>query len=265
MKYPSIIVLSLLTIISLNVFSSEFDQLLQVNGFKEFPIPVHGRPDWSEANSSPVTYYIKELNGKITINTKGDSAKGLLTFKTKNITYQGTNRGEWGGKLTAIFSDGKEKELINDNIVSIIRYPPKHLTTTDENSSSEDGKPVLYVFTGLAHLNLSSGAIYVIHGYENNPSVKRLTLLPDAPYVVITDKNYRGNTHFFIIGPETVTSYAPAQDRIKVLLIDQFWRGMYPTSGIVKNNEILLGMRSGVVIINLTQGKKGVRYFRKSL
>ena len=56
--------------------------------------------------------------------------------------YVGTNHGEWGGNLVVEFENGKQIELLRENIVAIV---PR--------------KDRLHVFTGLAHLSISTGAL----------------------------------------------------------------------------------------------------------
>ena len=191
---------------SFNAFSDEFSELLKQNNFIGYPVPAYDHSDWRKANNSLVTYYVTDSNGTVTINTRRSSVQPLLTYAAENIRYQGTNNGEWGGKLMAIFRNGTNKVLINDNIVSIIPYQPKLLESTGNNASDENTKAALYVFTGLAHLGMSSGAIFAIREFDKNPSISRQTLLPDAPYVIIPDKNNNDGTRFFIIGASTALS-----------------------------------------------------------
>ena len=262
MKLHSLIIFIICCFASTSVYPVEFDDVLNRNNFKEYPIPIYGDSAWTDANRSSLTYSVQQSNGTIRIREDGKSDSKIIEYNAGNIKYKGTNRGEWRGELTATFSDGTKKKLIDDNIVSINQYKPKHLRITDDKIFFEDGKSGLYIFTGLSHLGSSQGAIYVVEDYDTHPAVKRLTILPDAPLVTITDKNNNDNTYFIIIGPRTVMTYDPNRDTLEILLIDQFWWGMYPKSAVKKNDEILIGMRSGVVVVNIS-GSKKVRYFKK--
>jgi len=252
MKQQTIYLVLSVILGSVDGYAGEFDDILKLNRFMEYPIPK-STPEWEETLSDKNTYFVETTNGEITILTEGNSShnKYLQKYDAGNIKYEGINQGEWGGELTAIYSDGTKQELITDNIVSILPY-------------YEDGKSGLYIFTGLAHMSLSRGAIYVIENYEIAPVVKKLTLLPDAPEVVITDKyKYDDSNYFIIIGSSALMTYEPDRDDLEIILIDQSLL-ISPTSAIKKNDEILVGIRSGVVVIDITERNKSVRFFKKT-
>lgn len=258
------IFISLLLIITQPVlFAGEFDGILLKNNFEEQSIPIYGTVEWENANRNKTTYFVEIINGQISIKTEGNSYRENLTYDADSVKYLGTNHGEWGGKLIAKYSNDTEIELIRENIVALIPYRPKHLRITEDDEYYEDGKPGLYVFTGLAHLGSSRGAIYVVENYKKSPEIRKLTLLPDAPYVIVNDTNNNDSKYFTIIGSSTVMSYDPNWDDFEVELFDQFWWGMYPTSAIKVNSEVLIGMRGGVVVIDMTHGLRNVRFFKK--
>ena len=260
MKRYSIFLLLFLTGGAINVCAGEYDDLLKTNHFVEYPVPIYGSDEWTDANRDDNTFFVGIRDGEVSISTAVPYNENII-FDAGNIKYEGTNNGEWGGGLTAIYPDGTRQPLIAENIVSILPFNRAPATTTEESVA---GKPGLYVFTGLAHLGSSSGAIYVIEDYETNPAARKITLLPDAPSAITIHKYNNEDVSIIIVGSSTVLTYVPEWDDLEVLLIDQFWWGMSPTSAVSKNYELLIGMRSGLISIDLNQPEITARYFRKS-
>jgi hypothetical protein len=162
----------------------------------------------------------------------------------------GINRGEWGGNLSLIDSNGTPHILIRKNVVQLIQ--------------EEDA---LFVFTGLAHGGNVQGELYKVTRNKKGVSAEKLTLLPGAPEAVATDRNDRGYFAFLIVTNDGLLTFRPQTSEMKVLAIDQFWNGLFPTSALLLDGQLIVGMRSGVAVISgqLRSGGriKEIRYFSK--
>lgn len=98
-----------------------------------------------------------------TVNRFGQASSSLDAFDGH---LAGFDRGEWGGKLVFISSQGKEVELLDENVAGIFRVPGG-----------------VVVFTGLAHLSLNKGEVYaVVQNPDKSISAKLLVALPGAPF-----------------------------------------------------------------------------------
>lgn len=93
----------------------------------------------------------------------------------------GTDHGEWIGKLMFQDADGDVDTLLSENVHGIV-----------ENSEG------IFVFTGLAHLSINDGFIYVV---ARNPSgelvASRIGKLPGAP-TRVTQPQIGGATTFLV-------------------------------------------------------------------
>lgn len=208
-----------------------------------------------EVNRSKNNYFVRNESGKLTIGliTVDNQPKDNLTIVTDKVQYIGSNKGEWGGELVAKWPEGTTDKLINDNIVALI-------------PEQDD----LYVFTGLAHLTSNRGAVYKILNFETKPKVEKVTLLPQAPNVVLRNKQQENVLEFVIITSSGVTLLEPEYDDLKVLDTKLFWGGLYPNSAVQTTDGFLIGMRSGIASFSLTEHAgwgprtvSNVKYFTK--
>jgi len=67
------------------------------------------------------------------------------------------------------------------------------------------------------------------------------------------ERNERGYFAFLIVTNDGLLSFSPKFGGMKVLAIDQFWHGLYPTSAQLLNGQFIIGMRSGVAVVSLGQ------------
>ncbi len=225
------------------------DNALNNAGFKEKEIPSRGRGSLREANYSNDEYYVQKIGQNISINliTKDNFPPRTNNFKTSKIEFRGTNMGEWGGELTAKKDDGSAEILIKDNVVSII-----------------PANDVLYAFTGLAHLSMDRGAVYKITSIDSSPKVEKLTLLPQAPAAVLVDQREQRFTTFIIFTSGGVSTLSPKYSNLSVPATNLFWASLYPNSAVQENNRFLIGIRSGVAVVELNYNKlRSIRYFTK--
>jgi hypothetical protein len=92
----------------------------------------------------------------------------------------GTDRGEWVGKLMFQDEAGNLKTILNENVHGIV-----------ENSAG------IFVFTGLSHLTLNEGYIYIIdQGANEDVGAALLGRLPGAPHQVTQVRD--GSTSFLV-------------------------------------------------------------------
>jgi len=217
-------------------------QQLEQLDFIEKEIPTGN--DWSLANRTCASFFVEKQRDSLIVTEKEDIFH-THTISTDQIDYIGTDRGEWGGELTANFSNGRSQVLIRDNIVQL-----------------EPHRESLYVFTGLSHLGLCTGAIYEIEHYESVPKAKRLMLLPDTPVVVIKQGEDKKVANYLIAGTSSLMFVSG--NHLEVILSSQFWDGLYPTSVVQWSQDILIvGIRSGIVLITGEGSHRIVRYFSK--
>ena len=224
-----------LLLVSSSCFCGEIEDALSRAGLVESKIPTGD--EWSSANRNLVDFVIAHDAEHLTINEVRD----LRGPENRKIAFHDTllisvNKGEWGGHLSVVGSDGNEHILIRDNIVQLVQEQ-------DE----------LFVFTGLAHMGSAQGAIYKITGNREDVSAEKVTLLPGAPQVVTVERNERGYLTFLIVTNDGLLSFNPKSGEMKILAIDQFWHGLYPTSAQLLDGQLIVGMRSGVAVVSIGQ------------
>lgn len=235
-------------------FGNEVEQALNRAGLVERKIPVGDA--WSAANQNLIDYVIANDAGRVTVKEEKRlrNQDSRVTFHDKHLV--GSNRGEWGGNLSVVAPDGARKVLIADNIVQLVQE-----------------KDELFVFTGTAHGGIARGAIYKVSADKNGLSAEKLTLLPGAPAAVTVERNEGGYFKFFVVTNDGLLSFSPEFGVIKVLAIDQFWSGLYPSSVQLVDSQLIIGIRSGVVLVNIGAdigiGSKPsvtkIRYFSRTM
>ncbi|MEM6820050.1 MAG: hypothetical protein AAF578_14800 [Pseudomonadota bacterium] len=211
------------------------------------PIPVGDNSIKANYSEDTICIEVADDDFKILDYPHACLSKNLNYEGAKN-TYTGTDRGEFGGGLEVTFPDGKSKSLIDDNVQALFRI--------DES---------LYVFTGLAHMNSDDGAIYRIDEYDSlEPQVSRITLLPSAPSVVILRERRRGYHFFTIICTSAILNFHFERERLSLVTGSRFWSGLYPNSAGAIGNEILIGARSGVFLVQESlETAKSIRFFTR--
>lgn len=240
----------LLCFASSSCFSGEIEDALNRAGLVETPIPTGEA--WLAANHHLVDYVIANDAGKLAIKElKMLRQPQEIKLRFNGKTLIGENKGEWGGSLSVVSQDGTKQILIPENIVQLIQ--------------EEDE---LFVFTGLAHLFSAHGAIYKVVRDKEDVKAEKLTLLPGAPQVVIAERNDRGYFGFLIVTNDGLVRFTPKYLDLKVLAIDQFWSGLYPTSAQLVDNQLMIGMRSGVAVVSTAAGipirVKQIQYFSRN-
>jgi len=192
----------------------------------------------NELHRSKFRFNVKNNNGKLII---GDGSRKIKSeLKIENGTLIGFDGGEWGGKLIYKPFDNKKKE-----ITVIEKGNIKHLYQLDNK---------VYFIVGIAHLGLSEGAIFELKNENNKFTYEKVIELDDAPetFDIYKNKLYiASQNNFYVI------------DRLKKKIIfkNTLWNNLYPNSiAIFNERNIFLGIRSGIVKLNLIEPK--IQYYK---
>lgn len=148
--------------------------------------------------------------------------------------YEGADHGEWGGELAVSDAAGNRRVLLKENVRALLPAAQEIL-----------------VFTGLAHLGTSRGAVHRVVAADSNPRVERVTLLPDAPAVVVDAPYESGAERVVILGSSSVMvlSELGGEDRLEVPLVRQPWATLYPSSAAIVDGFLVFGMRGGIGVL----------------
>jgi hypothetical protein len=134
-----------------------------------------------------------------------------------------------GGNLWWFSKDGKQRyEISDDIIVSFVERDNK-----------------IYAIQGIAHLNISRGSIIEIKKVNGKWTRDDYLVLPHSPEGMDV---YGGN---FIIITSNALIKVDGEKNIEYLIKDGFWGYLYPTSLVIKEHEVYMGMRKGVYRYNL--------------
>ena len=150
----------------------------------------------------------------------------------------GFNQGEFGAALYWFSRDGKRNyKISNHQIVDFVAL--------------SNG---LYAVEGLAHLSLSRGSVIRILRPKAGArwTAKTVTKLPFAPYAVSS----RRDGTMLITLSDSLVAVGP-DHKIRTLLADVPWSGLYPNSSVLSADEkkLYLGMRQFVGEFDLTTRK----------
>jgi hypothetical protein len=236
-------IIILIAFISLKSYSTEIESAFASAALIKKPIPKE--VSWSKANNANFEICLSEDNkNNISVKLEEECKVINLAVNFMGNTFVGTNHGEFGGNLSVNLPNGTEQVLIHDNVVQIISL-----------------KSELFVFTGLSHMMTDRGAIYRVFQKEGVPVAERITLLPGAPEFIVTPNN----NLFYIVTSSGLLKFNRENEELSALLIDQFWGGLYPTSAVLRGNQLAIGMRSGAALIDFDfpSGVGKVRYYTK--
>jgi len=164
--------------------------------------------------------------------------KGKRILEVDNGYLIGINKGEWGGYILWYSKDGKKGYKVSDHqVVQFIIHDNK-----------------IYAVEGLAHLNLSVGNLIEVKKYKNKWRAEKILTLPYAPIgVAINSKS-----HLVVGTSNNIIEIMP--DGHYVILYDTpFWCTygyLYPESVFIQNDILYLGMRKGILRLDLRTNKK---------
>lgn len=230
LRYP----IGLLCLAAATSAFADAPRLLKEHGFVE--ASVAQARTWNMRFDHVYSVSLPDQAGCLEVDLQSEPAPSRVEHQEGALRYEGTDNGEWGGELAVIGPRGNRRVLLEDNVHSFLR--------TDD---------ALYVFTGLAHLTLSRGAIYRVRSPALDPKVERVTLLPDAPRVVLRDPRRTDIFRAFIVGYSSLTVFTrlDALELIEVPLVDTPWSTLYPDSAVMLGVELILGMRGGIAVMTI--------------
>ena len=139
-----------------------------------------------ESRISKRNFTVEAPNGSLTL-TRGGPPREQRVFETRDWIFNGSNRGEWGGKLVAYSRQHEPLLLLERNVVALVPLQER-----------------LYVVTGQRHLGFNQGAVYMIENIKQPSRAEPVTLLPDAPVVVSLSNNDSSDSRLAIVGTKSV-------------------------------------------------------------
>ncbi|RZL39142.1 MAG: hypothetical protein EOO96_01335 [Pedobacter sp.] len=197
--------------------------------FVETTPPKVGSSEWYSLNHSRNEFTVKSTDRKLEIMKVDGINRCELNLSNGKLV--GINRGEWGGTLTFVPTDTTKSkiEIKQGNIKFIFRLKDK-----------------TYFIEGLAHLSVSSGALYELDNKNNSFNYKKLIDFDDAPeaFTIYQDKLLIATHERF---------YVVQNFKKELIFQDTFWSGLYPNSiAVVDDENVFIGIRSGIVKLSLT-------------
>ena len=267
--------ISILTflMISLPIFGQE--NLTFLKNWKSYPVPTDEdtlyQYSWSPNNwivysdkddvrvdeilikkpEDKLPFKISQSNGNIT-NIAAPLC-GLSDVEEVDDGYlTGFNRGEYGGELYWFSKDGKKRyEVSGHQIVQFIKRDDK-----------------IYAIAGLAHLTTSKGSIIEIEKKKKKWVATEYLKLPTTPvaiqldskgnFIVVTDGiNWSFNKAGMCVINATPGLFSIDRDaNIDTLVKAGMWGDyLYPSSMVIQNGVVYIGMRKGVYKFDLTTKK----------
>lgn len=139
-------------------------------------------------------------------------------------------RGEFGASMFWFSDDGTSNYKIPG--ASAVQF------------ISRDGE--IFAINGLAHLNMSSGRILKITKVNDKWVASTYVELPFAPYTILLDSK-----NDFIVVMSNNLIRVTKKKKIRTILKTDFWEGLYPTSSVIEDDNVYIGMRKGIYQFNL--------------
>ena len=245
-----------LMFLTISISSLGQDKTTFLKNWKSYPVPTnedtlyaynYSKNDWvvyvdgSEMRVDDIRNYKKDPSAKLPFEIKQSNSEwinvsaplaGLIDFVEVDDGYLvGFNRGEWGGEFYWFSKDGRKKyEISGHQIVRFIMRNNK-----------------IYAIEGLAHLGLSGGSIIEIEKKRKKWTAKEYLKLPTAPQAVQLDSK----DNFVVVTSSSLLSIDKIGN-IKVLVESGMWELLYPSSMIIQDNNVYIGMRKGVYKFDLS-------------
>lgn len=209
--------------------------------FIETAQPMVGSSDWSDLIHSDQECAVSIVHGMLEVrnpfqnrNACMDEDDCYCKLEIRDGILKGKNWGEWGGELYYEPTDVKKLNIIikKGNIQYIFEYNHK-----------------LYFIEGLAHLGMSSGALFELNRTRKKFKYHKIFDFEDAPaaFTFFDGKLLiAGNRNFYVL------------DQLKKELVfkDMFWSGLYPNSvAALDEKNVFIGIRSGIVKLDLIEKK----------
>lgn len=219
-----------------------------LSNWKSFPAPVSG-DSITRVDSSTSNWWVYLKDDTVRVSNKDVSPKlpfsvaeysndrtKISFLKVDDGYLVGFYRGEWGGNLSWFSPDGNKRYKISeDEVVQFIRRNGKN-----------------YAIQGLAHLGMSKGSIISIEKIRDKWIAKQYLQLPTAPYAISLDKE----NNFLIITSKSLFMVDSSATIHTLINRGLWWNRFYPTSIVVKDSLVFVGMRYGVYEYNSESGEK---------
>jgi hypothetical protein len=190
---------------------------------------------WFELNYSSEQYKVIS-DGSIIIEK--ETFKSEINYEIDEGIFKGIDHGEWGGGLY-YYSKGSSQSsytILNENVHGIFSF----------NGS-------IYVLTGIAHLSINEGKLYRINKINNKWVVSESFELPEEPETYFVDK-----LGVYIVTFDSLCYFN--MKKVYIILSKQFWASLYPSSVIIFEDYIAIGMRGCVALYSMNDDK--IKYFR---
>jgi len=186
----------------------------------------------SKINELP--FKLEQSNGNI-IGITPPFAEVRDVVEVDDGYLAGFNGGEWGGELHWFSKNGKERYKISGHqIAQFIKRDNK-----------------VYAIEGLSHLGMSRGSIIEIEKKHGKWAAKEFLKLPAAPNAVQLDSK----DNFIVVTSSSLLS-VDKNVKINTLIKNGMWNiYLYPSSMVIQNDVVYIGMRKGVYKFDLTTKK----------
>jgi hypothetical protein len=220
--------------------------------FDEDEIRVDDIRNYKIDTRTKLPFIIRQSNSNM-INISAPLAGLIDAIEVEDGYLVGFNRGEWGGELYWFSKNGKERyEISGHQIVQFIERDNK-----------------IYAIEGLAHLRLSGGSIIEIKKQKRQWVAKEFLKLSTAPRAIQLDS--KGN--FIVVTFGTNRSFDKKSGSVNINAIpglfsidrnsniDTLVKGamwgdyLYPSSMVIQNDVVYIGMRRGVYKFDLAAKK----------
>ena len=194
-------------------------------------------------------FAIKQSESDI-INISKPLAGLIDAFEVDDGYLVGFNRGEWGGELYWFSKDGKKKyEISKQQITKFIERDDK-----------------IYAIEGISHLGMSKGSIIEVKKKKRKWTTTEYLKLPTAPevaqldgknnLVVVTSSGIflDSNKNFGVVPSRLLSIDSNAN--VDTLVKAGMWDYLYPSSIIIQDDIVYVGMRKGVYKFDLATKKE---------
>lgn len=225
----------------------EAGAIAAVDEWLEIPIPDQTQREerlvWEyAANYSPLSWYVFRRGHTLAASpeasrprsprppflpAEGKRADGIVAQRIDDGWLVAFNHGEFGAELSWFSEDGKENRKISiHHVVEFVRWQGKW-----------------HAIEGLAHLGSSRGSLIELDRSQGAWQTRTVTQLPAAPSAV----SAKANGNLLITLSDSLVELEP-DGRLRILLADAPWMGLYATSSIwdEETGTLYIGMRQYV-------------------
>jgi hypothetical protein len=262
---------NLITLIILLFFQFGKSQEIDLSEWKIDSIPFTFKK-LNEANNSKLHWSFSKLNDTIRITENKytringdklpfpiDSVKNISGTKFIKSVYNGYligyNHGEFGGglKYVSLYNDySYHVELINKEE----EWKYNHVSRNIREIFEYNGR--IYALRGLAHMTLNNGGLYEIIFKDGKWRYKYISNLPGTPSI-----SFKYNNLVYIVTTEHILTFDKLGNLNTILKSPFYWGSLYPTNSFVKDKDIYLAMRKGILVIRNFEIKPSYEWYIK--